>query len=205
MRIAKEQFDALVAKLDALQLNVGACTEKGSLHDRFYKLRDQLNKVLMPRIDAIEQAQGVLCERLDEVSEILGKVREAQDENINYLSTRIEEIERKLDTLAAATREKRTWIYVQRPKDYDIAPHGCGHTDPDWSEYKNNLWCPACQVDFVPEHYGVLDGPVAINLCKMLGICFDRFNLLTGKVEPFEPSGKEKAAAAKKPAKRTKR
>lgn len=82
--------------------------------------------------------------------------------------------------------EKRTWVYVQRPKKYEIAFHGCGHTDPDWSEYKGHLWCPVCQIDFVPAHGGVFDGPIPINAARLLGLCFDRFNLETQQIEPFE-------------------
>jgi hypothetical protein len=51
--------------------------------------------------------------------------------------------------------EKRTWVYLQRPRQYEIAFHGCGHTDPDWSEYQGHLWCPQCNVDFIPEFNGV--------------------------------------------------
>jgi hypothetical protein len=82
--------------------------------------------------------------------------------------------------------EKRTWVYVQRPKVYGVAPHGCGYANPDWSEYKNHLWCPVCNIDFIPEHWGILDGPVGVNACKLLGISFDRFNLETQQIEPFE-------------------
>ena len=48
---------------------------------------------------------------------------------------------------------KREWVYVQRPKEYEIAgcPH-CGNDDPDWSEYAHRLWCPVCKIDFIPEH-----------------------------------------------------
>ena len=84
------------------------------------------------------------------------------------------------------TKPKRTWVYVMRPKAYDIAGCPCGNSDPEWSEYQKHLWCETCQKDFIPEHYGVLDGPVGINVCKMLGLSFDRFNLLTNTMEPFE-------------------
>jgi len=82
--------------------------------------------------------------------------------------------------------EKRTWVYVQRPRDYEIAFHGCGHSDPDWSEYKHHLWCPVCKVDFIPTHSGVFDGPISIECCRLMGIVFDRFNLETQQIERFE-------------------
>ena len=86
--------------------------------------------------------------------------------------------------------EKRTWVYVQRPKEYGIALHPCGDINPEWSEYKDYLWCPACKCEFIPEHWGLFDGPIGINVCKMLGISFDRFNLETQQIEPFELPGK---------------
>ena len=82
-------------------------------------------------------------------------------------------------------KEKRTWIYVQRPVRYGIATCSCGNDDPDWSEYKDHLWCAECQKDFVPEHWGVFDGPIPVNISQLLGLCFDRFNLETQQVEPF--------------------
>ena len=82
--------------------------------------------------------------------------------------------------------KKRTWVYAQRPCKYEIALHGCGHTDPDWSEYEKHLWCPVCLVDFIPEHYGILDGPILVKTCGLLGIFFDRFNLETQQFEKFE-------------------
>jgi len=82
--------------------------------------------------------------------------------------------------------KKRTWVYVMRPKDYEIALHGCGHLDPDWSEYKGHLWCPICKVDFIPSHGGLLDGPIGVEVCRMIGIVFDRYNLRTKKIVPFK-------------------
>jgi hypothetical protein len=40
-------------------------------------------------------------------------------------------------------------------------------------------------VDFIPEHYGLFDGPIPVNTCKAVVICFDRFNLETQQIEPF--------------------
>jgi len=85
--------------------------------------------------------------------------------------------------MESETLKKRTWVYTQRPKEYEIALHGCGHDDPDWSEYKKHLWCPVCKVDFIPEHNGIFDGPVLINATRVFGLCFDRFNLDTQQVE----------------------
>lgn len=81
--------------------------------------------------------------------------------------------------------EKRTWVYLQQPKVYGIPLHSCGHPDPEWSEFKDRLWCPSCLVDFIPEHWGIFDGPVGINICAMLGIFFDRFIFDTNEIEKY--------------------
>ena len=64
----------------------------------------------------------------------------------------------------------------------------CGNADPDWSEFKKHLWCPTCQKDFIPDHYGVLDGPVPVNISELIGIYFDTLDLETGEIKPG-PSG----------------
>lgn len=82
--------------------------------------------------------------------------------------------------------EKRLWCYVQQPAVYEIAPHDCGHNDAQWSEYDKHLWCPHCEVDFIPSDGGIFSGPIAIGLSTMLGVCFDRVNIATGKVDRFD-------------------
>lgn len=91
--------------------------------------------------------------------------------------------------MAEQALEKRTHVYVQRPREYEVAGcPTCGNANPDWSEYKSHLWCQNCKVDFKPEHYGVLDGPVCVQACELLGIYFDRIHLETGEIEAG-PSG----------------
>jgi len=82
--------------------------------------------------------------------------------------------------------ERRTWIYVQRPAEYEIAGCACGNNDPDWSEFKGMLWCAVCQKDFVPEHSGIFDGPIPINTARLLGVDFRRFDLATCSILPEE-------------------
>ena len=79
--------------------------------------------------------------------------------------------------------QKRTHLYVQRPKVFEMSPCACGNDDPDWSEFKGLLWCQKCEQDFAPRHGGVFDGPVAIHACEMLGIYFDQINLATNEIE----------------------
>lgn len=82
--------------------------------------------------------------------------------------------------------EKREWVYIMDPSDYEVAPCSCGNQKTQWSEYKDHIWCDKCQKDFIPEHFGLFDGPIAINTCKMLGISFDRVDLKTKKVLRFD-------------------
>lgn len=80
----------------------------------------------------------------------------------------------------------RTWVYLQRPREYGISGCACGNGDPDWSEFNRHLWCAACQRDFVPESDGIFGGPIPVEICRLMGIGFDRLNLITGEVEKFE-------------------
>lgn len=82
--------------------------------------------------------------------------------------------------------EKRKWCYVRPPAAFEIASCSCGNKDTQWSEFKKHLWCDKCQKDFIPEHYGVLDGPILFGAVKMMGMSFDRLNLETQKVERCE-------------------
>lgn len=82
--------------------------------------------------------------------------------------------------------ERRTWHYVQSPSVYCIAPCACGNDDTQWSEFKDRLWCAKCEIDFVPEHYGIFDGPIPVATSALLGISFDRVNLETSEIEPFK-------------------
>ena len=84
---------------------------------------------------------------------------------------------------------KRTWCYLQPPKQYDMAPCACGNHDTQWSEYEHHLWCEKCQIDFIPEHAGIFEGPIPVGCAAMFGISFDRLNLETNTVERFDVTG----------------
>jgi hypothetical protein len=85
-----------------------------------------------------------------------------------------------------AVLSKRTWHYLQPPASFEIAPCSCGNSQTQWSEFDKHLWCSVCEKDFIPEHGGLFDGPIPINLATMLGVCFDRFNLTLQIVEVFD-------------------
>lgn len=83
--------------------------------------------------------------------------------------------------------EKRTWAYLQPPKVYEMAPCACGNHETQWSEFQKHLWCAACQVDFIPTHAGIFDGPIPSQLAHMMGIRFDRVQLATHQIERWDP------------------
>jgi|ERR1700722_513738 len=85
-----------------------------------------------------------------------------------------------------APLEKRRWCYVQIPQVYEVAPCACGNADTVWSEFRGYIWCPKCEIDFIPEHNGVFDGPIPVATAGLLGMSFDRLNLETDQIEPFE-------------------
>lgn len=78
----------------------------------------------------------------------------------------------------------RTWFYLQTPAEFEVAPcPDCKEHDTTWSEYEGEVWCFKCKKEYVPEHNGMLDGPILIHTATLLGVSFDRFNILKNKVE----------------------
>lgn len=85
-------------------------------------------------------------------------------------------------------RRRRKWIYVSSPVElcYGHCPK-CGAADRlIWSTYYPFVWCLNCEDDVIPYHYGVVDGPVAVEVCRLLGISFDAVDLLTHTIIPFD-------------------
>ena len=84
---------------------------------------------------------------------------------------------------------KRTQVYIQQPHDFEMSGcPKCGNVFSEWSEYRGHLWCQACKIDFVPQHAGVIEGPVGIHTCEMMGIYFDMFCLADETLRP-DPLG----------------
>lgn len=77
---------------------------------------------------------------------------------------------------------KRTWAYLEPPKKFEIAPCSCGNEDTQWSEYEKHLWCDKCKIDFIPSAGGVFDGPIPMQVAKMLGFTFAKINLEDKKI-----------------------
>ena len=81
---------------------------------------------------------------------------------------------------------RRKWVYVLQPSRYEISGCDCGNNDCQWSEWSKHLWCAKCQKDFVPKSGGLFDGPIGVEVCKLLGIVFHRYEIATGRVVKFE-------------------
>lgn len=81
---------------------------------------------------------------------------------------------------------KRDWCYAQLPAAYAVAPCECGNADIQWSEWKGHCWCAKCEIDFIPTHNGVFDGPIPLGAAHLFGVRFDRINLLTNLLEREE-------------------
>jgi len=79
-------------------------------------------------------------------------------------------------------RSKRKWCYAQPPSFFCIEGHDCGNCNLQWSEWKNHVWCDKCKMDFIPKHWGILDGPIPLGLANMMGIRFDRIDLKKNKL-----------------------
>lgn len=86
----------------------------------------------------------------------------------------------------ALERRRRNWVYLSSPTELEYGPcPKCGGHEYLWSTYYPFVWCVSCRDDVIPTHYGIVDGPVPVELCQMLGIRFDAFDLLTHNVIPF--------------------
>jgi hypothetical protein len=81
--------------------------------------------------------------------------------------------------------KKRTWHYVQNPKDYEIECNLCHGTNIQWSEYEHNIWCYDCKKD-VKGTEGVFGGPVPIEAAALLGMRFDCYDMIKKKIIPFK-------------------
>jgi hypothetical protein len=82
--------------------------------------------------------------------------------------------------------KKRSWFFLQKPNVYAIAGCQCGNENTQWSEYEHHIWCDKCEKDFIPKHNGVFDGPILIQVSKMMGMSFSKFNIETEKVEVLD-------------------
>jgi hypothetical protein len=81
--------------------------------------------------------------------------------------------------------KKRTWHYVQNPAEYGIQCDLCNGENIAWSEYEHCVWCFDCKKDTKGTE-GVFGGPIPIMTSAVLGMSFDRWDMVNQKVIPFE-------------------
>ena len=76
---------------------------------------------------------------------------------------------------------KRRWCYAQYPSVYGVHCDLCDGDNTTWSEYQGYIWCYDCKKD-TKGTGGIFDGPIAVMICNILGVRFDRINLKTRKI-----------------------
>ena len=135
MRINKEQYDTLVAKLDALQTStqrMASGFEQAPIawnrqQDRLTAIEEGLKNIAaqMERnyvaaakhldmyelanrrsLDRIDQAQGVLCERLDGLARQIDGFRDEFNMQAGFEDNREQKMMKQLDALAKKSRKK---------------------------------------------------------------------------------------------------
>ena len=80
---------------------------------------------------------------------------------------------------------KRRYHYVQNPAAYQIECDKCEGSNIEWSEFVKKIWCYDCEID-TDGTQGIFDGPISVEVCRVLGISFDRYDMETKKVIPFD-------------------
>lgn len=80
--------------------------------------------------------------------------------------------------------KKRTWHYVQKPAEYEIACDKCNGTNIDWSEFEHMIWCHDCKID-TRGNEGIFGGPIPVQLAGILGMSFDRYEMEKKEIHKF--------------------
>ena len=73
--------------------------------------------------------------------------------------------------------KKRTWHYIQKPWEYEIECDKCHGHNIEWSEFEGKIWCYDCKIDTRGTE-GVFDGPIPITAAAILGMSFDRWDMV---------------------------
>lgn len=66
--------------------------------------------------------------------------------------------------------------YVMPPYAFGIQCDKCDGFELDWSEYESRVWCKNCKVD-TEGTKGIFGGPIPIELSKLLGWNFDKWDI----------------------------
>lgn len=91
-------------------------------------------------------------------------------------------INKENTTNAPPPMKKRTWHYVMKPYAYSMRCDKCEGSNIEWSEFEHKIWCYDCQID-TDGFEGIFGGPIGINVAKIMGIFFDRWNMVEQRVE----------------------
>jgi len=91
---------------------------------------------------------------------------------------------KRVYTMGDLTRPKRRYIYMNRPHTFGIRCDKCSGTNTDWSEFAGMIWCYDCRIDTRGDG-GVFSGPIPEEASKILGMNFNRYDLVEEKVIKF--------------------
>lgn len=84
--------------------------------------------------------------------------------------------------------QKRDWHYIYPPQAFECTCEKCGGTNLQWSEWKEHIWCNDCKIDFDPGNgitAGIFSGPIAMGVCSLLGLSFDKLLIKENKIQRF--------------------
>lgn len=77
--------------------------------------------------------------------------------------------------------KKRTEYFAVKPAGWCINCDVCGGENLHWSEYEGLIWCYDCEID-TKGTGGIFDGPIPMESAELLGLCFDRIHIESGKI-----------------------
>lgn len=83
------------------------------------------------------------------------------------------------------SKAKRKWHYIQKPYEYEIECDKCHGRNIEWSEYAGQIWCYDCQIDTKGTE-GVFSGPIPIGAAAVLGMSFDRWDMVNKCVLTYD-------------------
>ena len=95
----------------------------------------------------------------------------------------------KINHLKSNNLKPRTWHYVQNPANYEITCDKCNGSNIQWSEFEGLIWCYDCKID-TKGTAGIFDGPIPVSVCEVLGISFDKYDMIGKFVIPFKKDKK---------------
>ncbi len=77
--------------------------------------------------------------------------------------------------------KKRTECFAVKPAGWAITCDICGGNNLHWSEWEHLIWCYDCEKD-TKGTGGIFDGPIPMGCAELLGLCFDKIHIESGKI-----------------------